>query len=236
MGYGGAIIPLEARFASASGPQSRAGPRDNPQEPGFQADSSGSRTGLLPDPSPEQPRTGTPLPGPARCRDQLPHRTLVEQAKRDIGLPPGRGPKLLAGTAHEDMQVLFRPLGAGRHAAGPALLLRRGRRHPKGRKERPPGISEEALAGSWSARPDSNRRHPRWQRGALPTELLAPGAAEISQRFRGRRGWAEAARRGPPDPGPQVRVGGSRGRRTSKQLPAGEESMRISPPWAAAIW
>ncbi len=29
---------------------------------------------------------------------------------------------------------------------------------------------------SWSTRPDSNRRPPRWQRGALPAELLVPKA------------------------------------------------------------
>ena len=34
----------------------------------------------------------------------------------------------------------------------------------------------------WSARPDSNRRQPRWQRGALPTELLPPPQKIMSQR------------------------------------------------------
>src|SRR4030095_8286437 len=38
-------------------------------------------------------------------------------------------------------------------------------------------VPRTSRRGGWSTRRDSNPRQPRWQRGALPTELLVLGGA-----------------------------------------------------------
>lgn len=64
--------------------------------------------------------------------------------------------------------------------ASPGVTVCHRARSLKPSKRTPPAEVTEGVQETWSTRPDSNRRHPRWQRGALPTELLVLGIVNLA--------------------------------------------------------
>ena len=59
--------------------------------------------------------------------------------------------------------------------ASPGVSIRLRRLKQTTSTKTPPAQVTEGVQESWSTRPDSNRRPSRWQRDALPAELLVPG-------------------------------------------------------------